>query len=70
MGKTAEKERFAFEQALERLSMVLKELESENVPLDKAIALYEEGMKLSKMCSEKLEQAELRIEQIASKETE
>ncbi len=70
MGKTEEKERFAFEQALERLSMVLKELESENVPLDKAIALYEEGMKLSKMCSEKLEQAELRIEQIASKETE
>ncbi len=68
MGKSEQKERFEFEQALERLSEVLKELESEDVPLEKAIALYEEGMKLSKMCSKKLEEAELRIEQVTSTE--
>lgn len=61
-------ERFDFERALERLSEVLKELESDDVPLEKAIALYEEGMKLSKLCSKKLEEAELRIEQVTSKE--
>ncbi len=66
MTKSEKKERFDFEQALERLSEVLKELESDDVPLDKAIALYEEGMKLSKLCSGKLEEAELRIEQVAN----
>ena len=64
MSKSDQKERFEFEHALERLSEVLKELESPDVPLDKAISLYEEGMKLSKMCSKKLEEAELRIEQV------
>ncbi|TVQ66577.1 MAG: exodeoxyribonuclease VII small subunit [Balneolaceae bacterium] len=68
MTKKEEKERFEFEHALERLSEVLKELESDEVPLDKAIALYEEGMNLSKMCSKKLEEAELRIEQVTRKE--
>jgi exodeoxyribonuclease VII small subunit len=68
MAKKEEKERFDFERALGRLSEVLKELESDDVPLDKAIALYEEGMKLSKMCSRKLEEAELRIEQVTRKE--
>lgn len=66
MTKSEKKERFDFEQALERLSEVLKELESDDVPLDKAIALYEEGMTLSRLCSGKLEEAELRIEQVAN----
>ncbi len=70
MGNPDQKERFQFEQALERLSEVLKELESDDVPLDKAIELYEEGMKLSKLCSKKLEEAELRIEQVTRKENE
>ncbi len=68
MTKKEEKERFEFEHALQRLSEVLKELESDEVPLDRAIALYEEGMNLSKMCSKKLEEAELRIEQVTRKE--
>lgn len=68
MGKSEDKETFEFEKALDRLSEVLKELESDDVPLDRAISLYEEGMKLSKMCSKKLEEAELRIEQVTRKE--
>ena len=70
MSNPQEKERFDFEHALQRLSEVLKELESDDVPLEKAIALYEEGMKLSKMCSARLEEAELRIEQVAQKENQ
>ncbi|MFO8030520.1 MAG: exodeoxyribonuclease VII small subunit [Cyclonatronaceae bacterium] len=68
MTNQESKERFDFEHALGRLSEVLKELESDDVPLEKAIALYEEGMKLSKLCSKKLEEAELRIVQVTSKE--
>ena len=60
-----DQERFDFEQALERLSEVLSELESDEVPLEKAIALYEEGMKLSRLCSKKLEEAEIRIQQVS-----
>lgn len=70
MTKTTNKERFDFEQALNRLSEVLNELESDNVPLEKAITLYEEGMKLSKMCSKKLEEAELRIEQVTNNQNQ
>ncbi len=70
MTKKTDKERFEFEQALGRLSEVLKELESDDVPLDKAIELYEEGMKLSRQCSKKLEEAELRIEQVTRKENQ
>ncbi len=70
MTKKEEKERFEFELALERLSEVLRELETDDVPLDKAIALYEEGMKLSRMCSKKLEEAELRIDQVTRKDNQ
>ncbi|MEX0680615.1 MAG: exodeoxyribonuclease VII small subunit [Balneolales bacterium] len=68
MAKPEVKEQIDFEQALKRLSEVLKELEAEDVPLDKAVDLYEEGMKLSNMCSKKLEDAELRIEQVTRNE--
>ncbi len=70
MKNKTDKERFEFEQALQRLSEVLKELETDDVPLDKAIELYEEGMKLSRQCSKKLEEAELRIEQVTRKENQ
>ncbi len=70
MTNKTDKERFEFEQALERLSEVLKELETDDVPLEKAIELYEEGMKLSRQCSKKLEEAELRIEQVTRKENQ
>lgn len=68
--KIKEKEPFDFESALKRLSQVLEELESEDVALEQAIKLYEEGIKLSKLCSKKLEDAELRIEQVSKKEKE
>lgn len=68
MTKKEDKERFEFEGALQRMAQVLKELESDDVPLDKAIALYEEGMSLSKTCSRKLEEAEIRIDQVTRKE--
>lgn len=59
-----EKERLSFEDALQKLQRIVSKLEDENTSLDDSIALYEEGLKLSKMCSEKLETARLRIEQI------
>ncbi|MBQ8894199.1 MAG: exodeoxyribonuclease VII small subunit [Clostridia bacterium] len=50
-----------FEEAIKQLSEIVKTLESGEAPLDEAIALYEQGMKLSKRCTEILENAEQKV---------
>lgn len=52
----------SFEEALQQLENVVKKLESPNLPLEESIKLFEEGMRLSGICSEKLEQAQMKIE--------
>ena len=59
----AEKE-LQFEEALQRLEEVVKKLESGNVPLDAALSCYEEGMELVRLCNEKLDAAQLRVEAV------
>ena len=51
-----------FEKALEKLEKIVEDLESGNLPLDEALKQYEEGVKLSRNCSEKLSQAEKKIQ--------
>lgn len=60
----AEKERPSFEEALEKLEAIVEKLNDEEITLEKSVELYEEGLKLSKICSETLENAALKIEQI------
>ena len=43
------------------LETIVQELESGNMPLEKAISKYEEGMQLSKFCTQKLDEAEKKI---------
>jgi exodeoxyribonuclease VII small subunit len=54
----------SFEDALKRLEQVVRELESGEVTLDKAIALYEEGERLKRQCETRLKDAQARIEKI------
>jgi exodeoxyribonuclease VII small subunit len=51
-----------FEESLQRLEKVVAELEKGDVPLDKAVELFDEGMKLSGSCRKELEEAEGKIE--------
>jgi exodeoxyribonuclease VII small subunit len=51
-----------FESALKRLEEVVKKLEAGDQSLDSALELFEEGIKLSRFCHSKLEQAERRVE--------
>lgn len=51
-----------FEKALERLEKIVEDLESGNMPLEDALKKYEEGVKLSRLCTQKLTQAETKIE--------
>ena len=50
-----------FELNLKKLEELVKKLDSDELTLDESIALFEEGMKLSKKCSDKLESAERQI---------
>lgn len=65
MSSTKDKESLSFEEALSRLEQIVDELEDESITLDKSIKLYEEGIALSSMCTEALEEAELRIKNVA-----
>jgi exodeoxyribonuclease VII small subunit len=51
-----------FEDALKRLEGVVERLEEGEIPLEEALKLFEEGVKLSRLCHQKLDEAEKRIE--------
>jgi exodeoxyribonuclease VII small subunit len=51
-----------FEDCLERLEKIVRELEKGEVPLEKSLTLFEEGMHLSAACRKELEEAEGKIE--------
>lgn len=59
-----------FEGAMERLEEIVRELEHGDVPLEKAIDLFQQGMKLSQLCGNKLEQVERKIEMITEMDGE
>ncbi len=50
-----------FEQAMKQLEQIVQDLESGDIPLEKAIKKFEEGIQLSKFCTEKLDESEKRI---------
>lgn len=52
------KKELSFEESLEKLEVIVKKLESGEVPLDEAIDNFNEAMKLAKTCDEKLKNAE------------
>ena len=55
----------SFEELYTELETTIEKLEAGNLSLDEALALYESGMELSKQCSEMLDRAELRIQELA-----
>ena len=52
----------SFEKALERLEAIVEKLESEELGLDASLALFEEGIGLSRVCQERLAEVERRVE--------
>jgi len=52
----------AFETSLEELERIVRELEQGELPLEKSLELFEQGVKLSRECQDRLNQAERRIE--------
>lgn len=52
----------SFEASLEALEQIVHQLESGDLPLEKSLELFEQGVRLSRECQERLSQAERRIE--------
>ena len=52
----------SFEASLEALEQIIHELERGDLPLEKSLELFEQGIRLSSQCQERLSQAERRIE--------
>jgi len=50
-----------FEQSMKQLEQIVQELESGDLPLEKAIKKFEEGIQLSKSCSKMLDETEKKI---------
>ena len=63
--KTAAVELLSIEEAMERLETLVREMETGQLPLEKLISSYEEGVKLASLCQEKLDAAAKKIQIIA-----
>ena len=57
-----------FEDALEKLENIVREMEVGEMPLDSALKSFEEGIRLIRFCSAKLEDTKRRVEQLLEKE--
>ena len=52
----------AFEEALKELEEIVNRLEQGEIPLEEALQLFEQGVKLSRLCHTKLDEAQKRVE--------
>ncbi len=53
-----------FEKAMTRLERIVEELERGDLDIDKSLEIFEEGIKMSRVCSKKLTEAEAKIEKL------
>jgi len=56
--------KLSFEEAMAKLEEIIQKMDSSEVKLEDAVSLYEEGVKLKKICEEKLQSAKMKIEKI------
>lgn len=71
MGKatnTEAKPEITFEEAIQSLEQIVKDMEGERLTLDQLVRRYEEGSRLLRTCEQRIREAEQRIELIAAGE--
>jgi exodeoxyribonuclease VII small subunit len=66
----AKEQALSFEDAMEKLEVLVDRLEEGDVPLEEAISIYKQGMELSKLCHDKLKQVEEQLTQILTDDGE
>lgn len=68
--KKAEAQSQNFESSLTALEKIVRELERGELPLEKSLELFERGVRLSRECQERLQEAERRIEVLLQRDGE
>jgi exodeoxyribonuclease VII small subunit len=63
-------EELTYEQAMKQLEKIIETLETNDLPLDESIKLFEQGQKLANYCSELLDKTELKVQQILGNKLE
>ena len=59
-----------FEESARRLSQIVAELEGGDLPLERSLQLFEEGVRLARAAQERLDHAERRVEELLSVDTQ
>ena len=67
--KHEEFENLSFEEALQKLENIVKDLEGGRIKLDDAVEAYERAVALKRICEDKLQKAQLKIEKIETSPT-
>jgi exodeoxyribonuclease VII small subunit len=67
MSKKADKAP-SFEESLEQLEQIVKDLEDGDLPLEKSLEIFEQGVKLSEACRKQLQEAEAKVEVLLKRE--
>ena len=60
----SEKENASFEENFNQLEEIVRKLEQDTLPLDESLRLFEQGIKLSNECRQKLEKVELTVQKL------
>jgi exodeoxyribonuclease VII small subunit len=61
-------EKMSFEESISKLEEIVKDLETEDIPLEESMEKFEMGIKLSSNCLKKLNEAEEKIEELTRSE--
>lgn len=67
---TKENESLTFEESMKSLEELVENLEKGDVPLEEAISMFQEGMKLSKDCQDRLQKVEKKMTEVLSEDGE
>jgi len=57
----------SFEEALKRLEEIVSSLETGQLPLDESLSVFEEGIRLSRLCNKKLVETKQKVEKLMEK---
>jgi exodeoxyribonuclease VII small subunit len=63
------KKKEKFEEALQKLEAIVAKMEEGDLPLEEALKAFEEGVRLAKFCTSKLDEAERKVEKLIRDQT-
>lgn len=70
MSGRNQKKEISYEEAVRRLEEIVQRLEDEEIPLEESLLFFQEGIRLSRYCREKLAEIEYRIDYLLKEEQE